>query len=68
MKNNLPIFRYFAYAHLPAHLQEVFKPFCELANQIHDRYLTNEVDVAETVAGLRKLLESKDAIVRSLLK
>ena len=68
MKSNLSILRYFAYEHLPLHLQEVSKLFCDLANSIHERYLTSDVDVAETVAGLRKLLEAKDAIVRSLLK
>lgn len=68
MKQNLPILRYFVYQHLPVHLQEVSKPFSDLAHSIHDRYLAEEVDIAETVAGLRKLLEAKDAIVRSLLK
>ena len=68
MKGPLPIIRYFAYEHLPSQLQEVSKPFSDLAHSIPERYLSNEVDVAETVAGLRKLLEAKDAIVRSLLK
>jgi len=67
MKKDLPILRYFVYAHLPLHLQEVSKPFSDLAHSIHERYLNNDVDIAETVAGLRKLLEAKDAIVRSLI-
>lgn len=29
-----PILRYFAYAHLPPHLQEVSRPFAELAHAI----------------------------------
>lgn len=68
MKGHLPIIRFFAFEHLPPHLQEVSKPFSDLAHAIHERYLSDEVDVAETVAGLRKLLESKDCIVRSLIK
>jgi hypothetical protein len=68
MKGNLSILRYFVYEHLPAHLQEVSKPFSDLAHSIHERYLADEIDVDETVAGLRKLLEAKDCIVRSLIR
>ena len=67
MKSHLSIIRYFAYEHLPPHLQAISKPFCDLAFSTHERYLINDVDVDETLAGLRKLLEAKDAIVRSLL-
>jgi len=67
-KRPLPIIRYFKYDHLPEYLKSVSKPFFDLADQIHDRYLYEDVDVAETVAGLRKLLEAKDAIVRSVIK
>lgn len=55
--------KYFAYAHLPAHLQEVSKPFSELAQQM-DYLLPNG---PEKDAGLRKLLEAKDCFVRSAL-
>jgi hypothetical protein len=56
------ILRYFEYAHLPPHLQEVSKPFCELAKQ-----LATKTAGPETTAGLRKLLEAKDCIVRATL-
>lgn len=59
----LPIMRYFEYAHLPAHLQTVSKPFGVLAEDLHS-LLPNG---AEKVVALRKLLEAKDAAVRSAL-
>lgn len=72
--NRFQILRYFEYKHLPEHLQVVSKPFADLANDIVDRYIEieaqnveNEPDIYETIAGLRKLLEAKDCIVRSLL-
>jgi hypothetical protein len=55
--------KYFAYQHLPAHLQEVSKPIGELAT-LMDESLP---DCAEKSAGLRKLLEAKDALVRAKL-
>lgn len=68
------ILKYFRYEHLPTHLQVISKPFSDLANNIVDRYneldiqtVENKPDIAETIAGLRKLLEAKDCIVRSLL-
>ena len=66
MKASLSILKYFTYKHLPAHLQLVSKPFCEIAEAINANYMENEVDIAEAVAGLRKLLEAKDCIVRSV--
>ncbi len=57
-----PIMRYFEYAHLPPKLQEVSKPFCELAQVI-----AANSSGPETSAGLRKLLEAKDCIVRASL-
>ncbi|QZE56899.1 hypothetical protein MPK67_gp026 [Erwinia phage pEa_SNUABM_32] len=57
------IMQYFAYAHLPAHLQRVSKPFALLAQEM-DLYLP---DGAEKSAGLRKLLEAKDCAVRALV-
>ncbi|WP_050862583.1 hypothetical protein [Enterobacter kobei] len=56
-----PIMKYFAYQHLPAHLQEVSKPIGDLA-ELMDETLP---DGAEKSAGLRKLLEAKDALVRA---
>lgn len=58
-----PIMKYFAYQHLPAHLQEVSKPIGDLAT-LMDQTLP---DGAEKSAGLRKLLEAKDALVRAKL-
>lgn len=55
--------QFFAYAHLPPHLQEISKPFGELAQQIVETLPVN----AERTAGLRKLLEAKDCIVRAKL-
>jgi len=58
-----PIMKYFAYEHLPAHLQEVSKPIGDLAKQLDETL----PDGAEKSAGLRKLLEAKDALVRAKL-
>jgi len=55
--------QFFNYAHLPEHLQSVSKPFYDLAHKIVDTYPANP----ERTAGLRKLLEAKDCIVRSTL-
>lgn len=58
-----PIMKHFDYAHLPAHLQEVSKPIGDLAREM-DKTLP---DGAEKSAGLRKLLEAKDCLVRAKL-
>ena len=58
-----PIMKYFAYEHLPSHLQEVSKPIGELAKQMED----NLPDGPEKSVSLRKLLEAKDALVRAKL-
>jgi hypothetical protein len=55
--------QFFTYAHLPPHLQAVSRPFAELA----ERLAAELPDNAEKTAGLRKLLESKDCMVRALL-
>ena len=55
--------QFFAYSHLPPHLQEVSKPFGELAAQIVETLPRNP----ERTVALRKLLEAKDAAVRALL-
>ena len=59
---NEPIMQFFAYAHLPAHLQEVSRPFGELAEA-----LLNLPRNPERTVALRKLLEAKDAAVRAKL-
>lgn len=58
------ILRYFRYAHLPAELQEISKPFAELAERVA---MLPAADGAEQTVALRKLLEAKDCAVRSLL-
>lgn len=58
-----PIMKYFAYEHLPEKLQEVSKPISDLARQMDESL----PDGAEKSAGLRKLLEAKDALVRAKL-
>lgn len=55
--------QFFAYSHLPPHLQEISKPFGELAELIVNTLPAN----AERTAGLRKLLEAKDCAVRAKL-
>jgi hypothetical protein len=64
MEDNLdPILRFFSYEHLPPALQEVSKPFGDLA-----RLMVATLPVcAERTAGLRKLLEAKDCLVRAAL-
>ncbi len=56
------ILRYFAYEHLPVHLQAISRPFSELA---HD--MAGFLGGPELTAGLRKLLEAKDCMVRAAL-
>lgn len=58
-----PIIRYFEYAHLPQHLQQVSRHFHDLAWQLE----TNLPNGPEKSVALRKLLESKDAAVRAAL-
>jgi hypothetical protein len=60
---NEHIIQFFAYSHLPAHLQAVSKPFGEMAQTIVDTLPRNP----ERTVALRKLLEAKDAAVRALL-
>jgi hypothetical protein len=62
MKN--PIMQHFVYAHLPPKLQEVSRPIGDLAEAM-DRMLP---DGPEKSAGLRKLLEAKDCLVRARLE
>lgn len=55
--------KYFSYAHLPEHLQAISRPFQELA----DEMIRTLPDGPELTAGLRKLLEAKDCMVRAAL-
>jgi hypothetical protein len=69
------ILQYFAYEHLPPHLQEISKPFCELAAAIAEPMPQHAGSLPgfplprnpERTVALRKLLEAKDAAVRALL-
>ncbi len=57
------LLRYFAYDHLPEHLQAVSRPCAELAAEMVEAL----PDGPELTTGLRKLLESKDCFVRAAL-
>jgi hypothetical protein len=57
------IVQFFAFAHLPPHLQAISKPFADLADQIVQTLPRNP----ERTVALRKLLESKDAAVRAAI-
>lgn len=56
-----PILKHFEFGHLPPHLADVSKEFYRLAHMMHDTLPMG----AELVAGLRKLLEAKDCMVRA---
>lgn len=56
-----PMLQFFAYAHLPEHLQVISKPFGDLAGNIALNLPRNP----ERSAALRKLLEAKDCAVRA---
>lgn len=58
-----PILKFFAYEHLPEKLQVVSKPIGDLAREMDEAI----PDGAEKSAGLRKLLEAKDCLVRAAL-
>lgn len=58
-----PMLQFFAYEHLPPHLQAVSKSFGALANQM----VTDLPRNPERTVALRKLLEAKDCAVRALL-
>ena len=57
------ILRYFAWQHLTGRLQSVSQPFAEFAARLDETL----PDGPEKTVALRKLLESKDAAVRSAL-
>ena len=63
MEETERMLKWFAWSHLPPHLQETSKPFSELADLI---VATIDGGPERTVA-LRKLLEAKDAAVRAKL-
>lgn len=55
--------KYFEYKHLPEHLQEVSRSFCELAHKIVDTLPR----CSQRTIALQKLLEAKDCAVRTLV-
>lgn len=57
------VLQFFRYDHLPDRLQEVSRPFHELALEVAGR----APESPETTVALRKLLEAKDAAVRAAL-
>lgn len=57
-----PRLKYFDYDHLPEYLQEISRPFKEIAEQVLQE---SDVDEFEIEVGLRKLLEAKDCFVRA---
>ncbi len=59
------VLKFFAYSHLPSHLQDVSREFALLAFKIADR--NPDEPNPEVTLALRKLLESKDAAVRAAL-
>lgn len=73
------ILRFFEYEHLPQKLQNISRPFCELAHAMAaipesfdvpsdlTELATTELDGPELTVALRKLLEAKDAAVRAAL-
>jgi len=63
MESQDRMLQFFAYEHLPAHLQAHSKPFCELAEHICQTLPSNP----ERTVALRKLLEAKDCAVRAFL-
>lgn len=56
------LLKFFAYDHLPERLQEVARPFAELAEKVE-----KELYGPESTVCLRKLLEAKDCAVRASL-
>jgi hypothetical protein len=60
---NSGLLQFFAYSHLPAHLQAVSMPFGVLADDLARTLPDNP----EKTVALRKLLEAKDCAVRAVL-
>lgn len=58
-----PMLQFFHWSHLPASLQAISIPFCNVAQNIVDTLPRNP----ERTMALRKLLEAKDCAVRAVL-
>lgn len=59
--STVAIARHFGYEHLPEHLQTVSRVFHDAVDDV----LQLVPDDPELTAGLRKLLEAKDCVVRA---
>lgn len=57
----MDILKFFDYEHLPEKLQQISKPFGDLARHI----AATQTASAERTVCLRKLLEAKDCAVRN---
>jgi ferritin-like protein len=57
------LLQFFDFGHLPPQLQEVSKPFHDLAHHLDSTLPLN----AEKTTALRKLVEAKDCAVRAVL-
>jgi hypothetical protein len=57
------LIQFFEYKHLPPNLQEVSKPFAQMAQVLMAKLPEN----AESTVAMRKLLEAKDCAVRAVL-
>jgi hypothetical protein len=57
------LLQFFEYKHLPSHLQEISKLFCDLAKVMIAQLPVN----IESEMMLRKLLEAKDCAVRAVI-
>ena len=58
--------RYAQYMHLPADLQDISKPICDLMHEMAT-LCADSVDPAEVTRGLNALIEAKDCFVRAML-
>lgn len=62
-----PILQFFKCDHLPADLARISEPFCEIARMMAGPEFYGLPRNPERTVALRKLLEAKDAAVRSVI-
>lgn len=62
-QSTVAILRHFSFDHLRADLQEIAQPFHALAHE-----MAGKCDGPQLAAGLQKLLEAKDCMVRAALE
>ena len=61
-----PIVKYFAYKHLPEHLQEQSKPFADIANRINDEGDSSIVEINKCIDELKGNLKLKGYLCEEL--